>query len=328
MDNGTHRKGLIVPERKSELTALDGDLAAKFFCPPFNVLDSKAGPWQARKKAWIALGIQSELGREGRVFGEVKFKGDSKNRWDGNPQISVFDPVLCELCYSWWCPPDGQVVDPFAGGSVRGLVASVRGLKYWGCDLNAEQIKANRLQITEHTTGEHPPKWVTGDSLERLYYAPVADFLFSCPPYGNLEVYSKQPDDISNMPYKDFLRTYQEIIREACQRLKNDRFAVFVVGVFRDKGGALHDLPGDTVRAFERAGLDFYNDAVLLTSLGTAGARCARIFVNGGRKLVPVHQRVLVFRKGNPKGQWEGCLNLLPGETLRSAGGKRSGDAG
>jgi len=31
--------------------------------PPFSVLDARQGYWQERKRAWLALGIQSELGR-------------------------------------------------------------------------------------------------------------------------------------------------------------------------------------------------------------------------------------------------------------------------
>jgi len=38
-------------------------LAERFLVPPFSVLDARQGYWQARKSAWIALGIQSELGR-------------------------------------------------------------------------------------------------------------------------------------------------------------------------------------------------------------------------------------------------------------------------
>lgn len=40
-----------------------GKLSDKFIVPPFSVLDARAGYWQDRKRAWISLGIQSELGR-------------------------------------------------------------------------------------------------------------------------------------------------------------------------------------------------------------------------------------------------------------------------
>jgi hypothetical protein len=38
-------------------------LAERFVVPPFSVLDARQGYWQDRKRAWLALGIQSELGR-------------------------------------------------------------------------------------------------------------------------------------------------------------------------------------------------------------------------------------------------------------------------
>ena len=40
-----------------------GSLSAKFGVPPFSVLSAREGWWQDRKRAWLALGIQSELGR-------------------------------------------------------------------------------------------------------------------------------------------------------------------------------------------------------------------------------------------------------------------------
>jgi hypothetical protein len=49
----------------------DGDgsasqtLAERFGVPPFSVLDARQGYWQDRKRAWLSLGIQSEVGRGG-----------------------------------------------------------------------------------------------------------------------------------------------------------------------------------------------------------------------------------------------------------------------
>jgi hypothetical protein len=40
-----------------------GSLAEKFMVAPFSVLNAREGWWQDRKRAWLALGIQSELGR-------------------------------------------------------------------------------------------------------------------------------------------------------------------------------------------------------------------------------------------------------------------------
>ena len=50
-------------------------LATQFLVPPFSVLDARQGYWQDRKRGWLALGIQSEIGRGGgselRVTGQA-----------------------------------------------------------------------------------------------------------------------------------------------------------------------------------------------------------------------------------------------------------------
>jgi len=48
-------------------------LADKFLVAPFSVLSAREGWWQDRKRQWIAIGIQSELGR-----GEGSEPGGSK----------------------------------------------------------------------------------------------------------------------------------------------------------------------------------------------------------------------------------------------------------
>lgn len=409
----------------------------------------------------------------------------------GAAGTSIFDPVLCELAYQWFCPSGGSVLDPFAGGSVRGVVAGVLGYSYTGIDLRAEQVEANRAQwgpvvsnifgkarpvkisakwashkfccepgyikktchgrccdagggktlisllpgeaerfvgdgvsvnrgtlsadektkkcpfkekvgfcklhgmdtkpfgciaspftlnsadtlIVRHRysmlkchgrgkpayitfrasldlifgnklageicgrlaggegdfmvdmpfksyealkyldgikkdiighAGVTPvePRWVVGDSLELLSdrnnFPDKFDMIFSCPPYGDLEVYSDDERDISTMPYEDFLGVYGEIIRAACGFLKKNRFAVFVVGDIRDPEGAYRGFPLGTIDIFRGAGLSLYNDAVLLTAIGSLPIRVGKQF-SGPRKLGKTHQNILVFYKGDTK---------------------------
>jgi hypothetical protein len=42
-----------------------GNLSDRFLIPPFSVLNAREGWWQNRKRAWLALGIKSEVGRGG-----------------------------------------------------------------------------------------------------------------------------------------------------------------------------------------------------------------------------------------------------------------------
>ena len=288
-------------------------LSQRFLVPPFSILYARDGAWQARKEAWQRLGLEGDLpgvaaGRkDGLTYGEFKeTDAESTKKIRGtHTGTSMFDPVLCELCYRWFCPPGGQVVDPFAGGACRGVVAALLGLQYWGCDLRLEQVESNRSQAAKICPG-NPPTWVCGDSRDRVIEAPYADFIFSCPPYGDLEQYSNNPADLSNMAYSEFRRAYTAIIGDACACLKDDRFAVFVVGDYRLGDGTYAGLPAGTQAAFIKAGLKLYNEAILVTVVGSASLRVSKQF-NASRKLAKTHQNVLVFVKGDPKRASEAC---------------------
>ena len=181
---------------------------------------------------------------------------------------------------------------------MRGIVAGALGLSYWGSDLRAEQIAANEVQADE--IGVQPrPVWVCGDSRNTLYSAPDCDLVFTCPPYGDLERYSDDEADLSAMNWTGFSVAYRLILTKAVARLRRDRFACVVVGNFRDaKTGCYRDLVGETVAAMAQAGLGYYNEAVLVTSVGSASMRVTKQF-NAGRKLCKTHQNVLVFCKGD-----------------------------
>ena len=222
---------------------------------------------------------------------------------------SIFDPVLCEIAYRWFSPVGGLILDPFAGGSVRGIVASKLGRQYIGHELRQEQVDANRIQGGELCgDDEHPPAWIAGDSrnIDTTCADVQADMVFSCPPYADLEVYSDDARDLSTMPYKDFRTVYFEIIKKACDRLKPDSFACFVVGEVRDKKGNYIDFVGDTVQAFRDAGLHYYNEAILITCVGSLPIRAGKQF-SSGRKLGKTHQNILVFVKGSGKKAADRC---------------------
>lgn len=398
--------GFNVDELRSmwggEEAAPTASLSERFGVPPFSVLNAREGWWQARKAAWLALGIESELGRGGgitwdesgdlsgfrhggimhsrdraapggslmptidKATGKI-VRADSHGRpipgteagwrrkanaepaggggggWaemnrqmaanrakrlaaarapgeipggmtfgamtmsDGAERTitgtSIFDPVLCELAYRWFCPPDGLVLDPFAGGSVRGIVAARLGRAYLGVDLSERQIEANRAQAKAILRSEEPqPAWRQGDSREIAKHAEgvEADFVFSCPPYADLERYSDDPADLSTLPYAEFQKALALIVEATCRFLKPDRFAAFVVGDARGPDGNYYGLPWDMVAAVEAAGLKLYNEAVLVTAAGSLPIRAAKQF-EVSRKLGKTHQNVLVFVKGNPR---------------------------
>ena len=273
-------------------------LSDRFGIAPFTILNAREGWWQERKRQWIALGIQSEVGRKENLLGMSEMMLEASGSDSGT---SIFDPVLAELSYRWFSPENGIILDPFAGGSVRGIVAAKTNRQYIGCDLRQEQIDANREQAATNTP-DNQPIWHCTDSrnIDRVCKGVQADMIFSCPPYADLEVYSDDPKDLSTLPYDDFVASYREIIAKACSLLKPDSFACFVVGDVRDKKGNYYNFVGDTIQAFIDAGLSYYNEAILVTPVGTLPLRAGRTFA-ATRKLGKTHQNVLVFLKGDAR---------------------------
>jgi DNA modification methylase len=196
----------------------------EFVMPPFSVLDARSGEWIKRKNLWLTLGLRGELGRMpseddkynvayrrtlDKFGGQLRREYDKKNavsklkgniddgkfneldRYDGYENttgVSVFDPVLCELMYRWFCPSGGMVLDPFAGGATRGIVATTLGFDYTGVEIRADQVEENEKQASNL---ELHPVWLVGDSYkidDVLQNGFSCDFLFTCPPYYDREI--------------------------------------------------------------------------------------------------------------------------------------------
>jgi len=273
-------------------------LRDKYIEPPFTRLDAVGGNWQKRKKMWLQRGLKSEIGRKAELcLAQGLNKYDPRQSYTGT---SVFDPVLCELMYRWFLPDNGTILDPFAGGPVRGIVAHYLKYYYVGIELRQEQVDANRENAAEILPVNNQPSWHVGDSdsildCDFLY---EFDMVFSCPPYMDLEVYSDDENDLSNMTDEKFIEKYKSIIKKSCSKLKKDGYAVFVVGDVRDKKtGYYKDFITITKMAFYKSGLKLYNEAILLENgLNTAAMRADKQFT-ASKKLIKVHQNVLIFIK-------------------------------
>ena len=303
------------------------NLKQKYIEAPFSVLNTRTGEWQNRKKQWECLGIKSELGRNdkllfnslsgsvpdyyvqkskiekkiGRKLDCKEFEEKYLDKSNILSQTSIFDPVLCEIAYSWFSKENDLIIDPFAGGSVRGIVASELKRNYTGLELRAEQVEAN-INNANEICDDFVPKWIIGDSNKTLDDLENNKFnmCLSCPPYADLEVYSDDPDDLSNMEYNDFLNIYGSIINKLYDKLQNNSFVVWVIGEVRNKKGNYYNFLGDTIKCFLNAGFNYYNEIILLNTVGTGAIRCQGAF-NSSRKVCKVHQNVLVFVKGDAK---------------------------
>ena len=303
----------------------NGKLADRFGTVPFDVIDAKKGPHQARKKQWHAIIDDggrggSTLGRKDNLIGAGYAALGGGRAGQANAGTSEYDPVVGEFAHRFYCPkPSRQcprrggrpvvVVDPFAGGSVRGILAAKLSCLYIGIDISPEQVAANKAQLHVCDDCVYKPRWVVGDgedvvALVRKELAAAglppdtpADFVHTCPPYFDLEKYTDLPDDLSNLPsYDAFLVKYRKVLKAALSLLRPQHVAFVVVGNVRDqKTGEQLSLHTDTVTALKDAGGKIYQDGTLETMAGSAPLRAGRIAA-AASKLTPTSQRGLSSR--------------------------------
>lgn len=283
----------------------------RFMEVPTTILNTQSGNWVSRKQRWIKLGVKGHIGRslDGVTQKSNNFRNLNKSGYApksftkiNNEQgyASVFNPALAELMYNWFCPDNGTVLDPFAGGISRGAVAAYMGLSYIGIDLRKEQIDSNYelfAKMDGSDLAAHRPKWIVADS--NSYIDTIEDksfdMILTCPPYGNLEVYSDMDVDLSNMKIEAFNRVLSEILIKSSKKVKDSGYIVIVAGDYRDKKGYLVDFLGTIKNAMSIAGWRLYNELILITPIGTKAMTANRLMRN--KKMIKTHENILVFKK-------------------------------
>lgn len=307
----------------------NGTLQDRFVVPPFSILDTRKGYWQARKKIWRELigdmgesrsntlitspeikykdlyqktrkhreelGISFPEYLEKHVSDEIKEREAGKILAQG---VSILDPVLAEIVCLWFGVDKGQTFDCFAGDTVFGYVSALLGNEFTGIEFREEQAALNNERVADMKA-----RYICddGQNVGKHIEPQSQDLLFSCPPYFDLEVYSDKENDASNQPsYEAFIQILSNAFRSAINCLKDDRFAVITVGDVRNKkNGFYYDFAGDIKHIFSENGMLLYNELILIETGASTALRAAKYM--DSRKVAKMHQQVLVFYKGDPK---------------------------
>ena len=328
--------GIELPEEEEEEEEEEEDNVSKdFIIFPCSILDQSNSKWQDRKKYWLKrLDIndnvdsrketltKSALLKYPKTYSSyLKFKQKNNEQLSFeefvekiNPPefekdkqnilakgVSVFDPVLSELMCKWFSPYlGGKIFDCFAGDCFKGLVFALCGYEFTGIELRQEQVDDNIKFCKKFLNLNLKYICDDGQNVDKYLQKESQDLLFSCPPYYNLEVYSNLPNDASNQKdYCDFLKILDNAYSKSIKILKDNRFAVIVVGNIRDKQGFYYNFINDIINIFNKNGMFLLNELILKEPLSIRRLSSRRLFKS--RKIVKIHQNILVFYKGNPK---------------------------
>ena len=301
----TEREKLHLPTTEWENRPVR-KLTDRFIVPPFSVLDARKKYWTNRKKWWLSMipdDATARLPVKGRDIAMNLRDKDGRLHEAGRSDAgsSILDPVLAEVLLLWFCPKGGTTIDPFAGDTAFGFVSAYKGHPFTGIELLQSQVDYNQATVDKFKL---PAKYIHDDGQNILsHVSPKStDFLFSCPPYFDMTVYSNHPCDASNQKtWGRFLIILENALSAAATCLKPNRFAVIVCTELRNNkiGGLYYGFLSAIQKIMINSGFVFYNDAILLQPVETAAMRVPRAMHT--RKLVKVHQNVLIFYKGNLK---------------------------
>lgn len=243
-----------------------------------------------RVRDWRRL--TGETGHSGAR--DETFRKDHDSIYTGTH--SVFPAPLMEMIIVRYGGDRGSsILDAFAGGPPRGLVSSIMGHTYVGFEIRQEQISENEallkaFKLTGATYILNDGRFLDNPDIDGYF-----DCAITCPPYYDLEVYSDQQDDISNLgSYAEFNASMWLCAQAHRERMKPGAFVCIIVGLFRDKKGELIDFPADTVENFRDAGFTYWQNIILSKNFASAAVRAGNAWK--GKKLVPRHENLLIFR--------------------------------
>lgn len=266
---------------------------------PLTVLQTARRGWQARRKQWISAGIDDGDGRNHIQVWPTIVNGQGI-RWQRT--VSIFDPVLTETMIEWWTLPGDTIIDPCAGGPVRGIIAAYYGRHYIGVDISPQQVAANQGKYEDWqsrglTSGT--AQWIVGAAQHTLQDIPdnSADYILTCPPYHNLEKYTDHPDDLSTMTWNSYRATIGIITTQCARILKPDRWATWVTGDIRDRNGLLRRLPSLVDQAHEDTGMRLASDQIIASPLGGKYGVIWRSW--RGRSATRIHQHAHTYLRGD-----------------------------
>lgn len=278
----------------------------RFVVPPFSILDTRKGYWQAWKKMWREVILDWGESREDTLIQspKIKFKDLYQKTRQHREElglsfkeyldkyvpeevkereakkvlskgVSLLDPVMAEVVCRWFGVENGKTFDCFAGDSVFGYVSAYLRNEFVGIELRPEQARLNNERVEGMSANYICDD---GQNVANHIEPNSQDLLFCCPPYFDLEVYSDLPNDASNQGnYEDFINILRNAFTGAINCLKDNRFAVVVVGGVRNKKtGFYYDFSGDIKRIFKENGMSLYNEIILIETGASTALRASR----------------------------------------------------
>lgn len=243
---------------------------------------------------------------KGRLGKLVQDKGKARNikrssnaKYLPSLKFSEFNPELAKRIILYWSNKGDTILDPFAGRSTRMVVASMLGRNYMGFEISPIALEDLKEKRAHRQLSLNPSdialdlRLADGCLLDGVQDNSV-DFIFTCPPYWNLERYESVPGQLSDcLTYEGFLERVEVCAKNCYRVLKPSKFVAWVVADFRKEGFKL--LHVDTINLFKQAG--FLPWDIVISVLRSPFAWCQIGKCEKQKYTSKTHEFVLIFKK-------------------------------
>lgn len=209
---------------------------------------------------------QHEIAKQHRNDTLKTFDNSTRNqnvRWKG--AISMFPREINEQLLKFYTHKKDIIFDPMAGHSSRMEATYKLGRHYIGYDISHEFMEFNR-KIKKELLKDNPDniQITLKEQDSRTIDEPddSVDFIFTSPPYWNLEWYGDEEEQLGNLSYDDFMKDITDIYKQCFRILKPGKFCIINVNDFR-KGGEYYSYHVDTVNALKSAGFKQFDMVIM-----------------------------------------------------------------
>ena len=237
-----------------------------------------------------------------------------------NGALSQFPTGIAKFGILMWGEPGGLLFDPFCERLPRLIIGNMLGMNVIGYDISRwfmeHNIKKLKKRVLAARTLDPDNNFIiseTEDSLEAYYQGKLfaiyrrdsrkihlenssVDFIFTSPPYWDLEYYGDEPEQLGMAnTYKGFLIGLKQVLKECYRILKPNKFIVVNVNDFR-KDRVFYLYHVDVCNIMKEIGFKPHDLVIFRYSAHSLGA----IFLSQmeeQRRTAKCHEYLLVFRK-------------------------------
>ncbi len=259
--------------------------------------------WEVKDASVVDRALKSKragVGDAGAARGgkgvEQSYKSTVGQNTDG-ATTSIFPPRVAANILTMYAPKQGLVYDPFAGGGTRATMAATAGLDYLGVEIRKAEVDHLEALVEKRGLMDRV-SIIHGDSRKANGIKDErADFLYTCPPYWNMEQYDGGPGDVSMMDLDGFIEAMNGIVGQCYRILKPGALACWVMGMHRmGKDMKLVPLHHYLAEMHTYAGFRFKEEIIIYRNNPIALQRVGN-FKRGHKLLVRVHEYCLVFER-------------------------------